>query len=439
MRRGRQFVGVLGASLALAACAPESPSLLEPDNSLLNEGETSLTIIARITANGYWKQYQGHQWSVTNTASANALPVLAGETKTINYNLDVTRSVTSIIDDFGVDGKVCLTTYTGVPEDLNITGSVQFYDPDINGGEGGWVVIPGVTAIVDRNGIDEGTDEYGGRNHCYKYTVSMTSEPHQTVDWLGYQFITLVFIGNLPSGEEYLKGRQNFFLPTEPEIIAGEEFASLTQHFNCPEGFTCSALPAALQNPVALSGSASYAYSIDVTNPSGNVNYGAFRVRDRAVLSVGGQGGRTEHNADSWMEYSGGGIDASIWSCNAGFWRTQEGFPYWTNHHPHDLVGSVFPAASAYLDRVDSPLDDDYMVEMLHRNSVKGKTALDQAAIDLLREAGARMLNLEYQGGDAAGLIYTVNTALTAGDRIAMLDLAGVLRGQNFTGTCRLL
>jgi hypothetical protein len=438
MHRGRQFAGILGA-LALAACAPESPNLLEPEGGpSLNEEETSLTIIARITANGYWKRFQGYQWTATNTASASALPIAAGQTKTISYNLDVTRSMT-IIDDFGVDGKVCLTTYTGVPEDLNITGSVQFYDPDIDGGEGGWVVIPGVTAIVDRNGIDEGTDEYGGRNHCYKYTVSMTSEPHQTVDWLGYQFITLVFIGNLPTGEEYLKGRQNFFLPTEPEIIVGDEFASLTQSSACPEGFTCTALPPALQSPVALSGSASYAYSIDVTNPSGNVSYGAFRVRNRAVLSVGGQGGRTEHNADSWMEYSGSGIDASIWSCNAGFWRTQEGFPYWGDRHPHNLVGGIFPASSAYLDRVDSPLDDDYLVEMLHRNSVKGKTPLDQAAIDLLREAGARMLNIEYQGGDASALIYTVNSLLTGGDRIAMLDLAGQLRGQNFAGTCRLL
>ena len=423
----------LGAVVALSACTPDAADpLLPAADASLDEVETTLTVISELTATGTWEREELYSWMVSKTASASELPITLGETKTIDYNLAVTRNV-SIVDEFNSRGEVCLTTYSGVPQNLNITGKIQYYDAEANNGEGVWAEIPQATNEVDmlapRNA---GTDEYGGQITCYRYKASMGSTPHQTVDWLGYQYMALVFISNLQWGEEYLQARKQFFLPTEPTIQRTNATASLGDQLFCPAGFTCGALPLELQSAVQLNGSREWNFSVDVTNQGATC--AAHRVRNLATLTVDGPGAGGQRAADTWMEYSCDGVDASIEACNAGFWREPANFPKWVNHSPNDLVETVFTAASLYY-QGNTPLSEKSLVRAL---SFGGEDQLLGAARDLLRESTARLLNVQHLGGDVAGLKTAVNAALSSQDRIAILDLTGQLRGQNFAGTCRL-
>lgn len=438
MKRGALLSGLLGATMAFTACAPDAVTPLRPAEApSRNEGTDSLTltVISDLSAVGSWDRTETYSWKLTKTPDAATLPITLGETKNILYSLKVDRSV-SIVDDFNSKGEVCLTTYYGVPANLSIQGKIQYYDPDANGGHGDWFDIPTATNEVDMSKPrDAGEEEWGGKITCYRYKASMGSEPHQTVEWLGYQYVSLVFISNLTSGEDHLKARKQFFLPTQPNIKQKYAAASLSDLQSCPAGFTCGSLPAELQSPITLTGSREFNYSIAVTNAS--AGYGAHRLRNRANL-VADDGVGALVNADTWLEYSGGGIDASVWSCNAGYWQDAGSFPYWKNHAAADLVSSVFTGAEAYQTANGNLMSTRTLVRAL-RFDGENPNPTASAAENLLREGTARLLNLEHQGGDVAGLKAQVDAALASGNRITMLELWQALRGQNFAGTCRLL
>lgn len=292
-----------------ASYASLSPNAPQP-------GQSGTTLTATKTAAGFWIRRIEYDWDLQKSADPTSLTLAQGQSGSVAYTLDATRTQVSSTDHYGVSGQICVTNGGSVTtENLRIVDQVQY-----KVGSGQFQDLPGATLTMTPAQLAP------GQSACYPYSIEFTP-----VDGAVYRNVAHVTITNhsgwLPGGRNCPgpevcpfgpNPKADFSLPGTPSITYVDAEADLTDLLACPSGFTCSPI----SHSWHLTGSTVLNYSLTVTNSSAPCNTHTPLV-NTATLQESDSG--TTHTASATVDlYTG--------PCAAGCTRT---IGYWKTHPAH--------------------------------------------------------------------------------------------------------
>ena len=282
-----------------------------PSAAYAQQGQAGTTLSATVTAEGYSEQRQEYDWSIDKSASPSALQIKPGETSTVTYTLNITRTPLEPTYMEGVRGEVCVTNGGDrETEGLKIVAQVQG-----KSGSGQFQDISGAAqTIVPAQQLNP------GQTQCYPYQVTFDADPN-----MQYRVAAQVTITN-HSGQLGIEfgpqPKATFSIPSQPTLIEIDETALLNDVLTCPTGMTCN-VSRDLSN-ITVSGSTTITYTVNVTNNSVECNQNV--IMPNVVTLVESDTFET-HTAEAVVNINTGECPPPVLACTRtiGYWKNHAG------------------------------------------------------------------------------------------------------------------
>lgn len=238
----------------LAPSNPVTETKSSQNQSATQQGQAGTTLSAEKTATGFWEKTITYDWTISKTVTPTSIEICSGQTGTVTYTINVTRTKVGETDVYGVRGTI--TVYNGGDrhtENLKIVDQVEYKT-----GSGQFQPLPGASQTIIP------TQQLGpGDTGTYDYEVRFTPIPGAI-----YRNSVKVTITNHSGrlGEEFgPEPKADFSLPDEPTIIEIDESATVEDAETCPTGFTCTPSD---PGPWTLNDSGTITFTKNVTNSS---------------------------------------------------------------------------------------------------------------------------------------------------------------------------
>ena len=91
------------------------------------QGQAGTTLTASKTAQGYFNRIETYDWTVAKAVDKAGLTIKEGESDTVEFTIQATRTGPAISDVFGVRGQACVTNGGERPtQNLALFDHVQF-------------------------------------------------------------------------------------------------------------------------------------------------------------------------------------------------------------------------------------------------------------------------------------------------------------------------
>jgi hypothetical protein len=418
------------ASLAMSVAASHSASAQGRSGTTLQD--------ASKTAEGFRERQIEYNWSVAKTADQGSVTVTDGQCATVEYTLQVTRTVFSDVVVTGAKGRICVTNGGSVAtQGLRIVDVVQ-----IKTGGGAFMDYATQEVDVSSNPVLD-----PGETGCYDYEVKFTPVPG--AQYKNTAQITITnHSGHLdePFGPNPSSG--SFTIPETPTTVEEDASASVADVLtsNCASGITATPTPAGTSTSFQFSasdltfsqpstGSTSRSYNVSVCNNAVGCD-NTCTLTNTATLTESGVKSEETRTSSAAVTVStgecGGGPPQENGDgdegCSAGFFK----------NHPNAFPSPY--AAQTSLSSVFTCLSNTALGNMTLRQalSFKGGKGVEGAQQILLRQAVAALLNAASQDVDypltIQQVITQVCTAIASNDRQIILELSSQLDEFNNLG-----
>jgi len=386
------------------------------------------------TASGFNERQIEYNWSVTKTADQSSITIRDGECATVQYTLQVTRTLFSDVVVAGARGQICVTNNGSVAtQGLRIVDVVQ-----IKTGGGPFEDFATQEVDVSSNPVLD-----PGETGCYNYEVKFT--PVAGAQYKNTAHITITnHSGHLgePFGPSPSSGA--FTIPDTPTTVEEDASAMVTDVLSstCADGIVATPTPPGTPTSFSFSasdltfsptdpttGSASRSYDISVCN-DGVACGSTCTLTNTATLTESGPKTQETRTSLAIVAVSTGdcGPGTGNEGCSLGFFKNHPGaFP--SPYTTQTTLGSVFPCLS------NTTLSDVTLQEAL---GFKGGSGVEGATRILLRQAVAALLNAASPDVNYPLTVEQVVTqvcgAIATNNREAILELASQLDEDNNLG-----
>ncbi|MFT3775637.1 MAG: hypothetical protein QM820_60595 [Minicystis sp.] len=202
------------------------------------KGQHGTTLFnATKTATPYNERRISYDWQVTKTAAPTSIP--APGTGVPNYLVTATRSVLSDQNITGASGQICVTNAGAIPTIGLAIEDVVSCRP-ISGG-GGFQLTASTNVDVSSHPVLN-----PGERECYDYKIDFSPRPGQSTTCKNTANITITnHSGSLGTPFGPSPKSPAFTLPsTGTSTVETYPYASVSDTQTCPDGFTCSPVPA---------------------------------------------------------------------------------------------------------------------------------------------------------------------------------------------------
>jgi hypothetical protein len=307
-----QLVRTLAASALLLLGAPSLASHAAGGGPQPFSGQAGTTLSATKTASGFWTRRIEYNWTLQKAANPTSLTLGTGQSANVGYTLTTTRTPGAPVDEYGVEGQICVTNGGALAtENLKIVDQVQY-----KVGSGAFQDLTGASVTMTPAQLA------AGASACYAYHFTFTPVPNAIYRNVAHVTITN-HSGWLP-GSKNCPGpavcpfgpdpKADFSLPGSPTVQYVDATADLTDSLVCPTGFTCSPT----SHSWHLTDGGVLTYNVRVTNVSAPCNTTVPMV-NTATLTEGDT--HQTHTASATVNlYTGpcaGGCTLTI-----GYWKT---------------------------------------------------------------------------------------------------------------------
>jgi hypothetical protein len=305
------MVAIVGLiSWVQPAGAQEVTTDTESDASLeatASGGQAGTTLSAEKTAQGFREKTITYDWTVEKSVTPQELNLGQGESGTVNYTINATRTQASEAEVTGVRGEICVTNGGAVPtENLELVDQVEFKT-----GAGQFGPLAGATQTITPAQLAP------GESKCYPYEI--TFQPVPDAQYRNSVKVTITnHSGHL--GEEFgPEPKADFSLPNQPTVKEIDESATVSDSQICHQGFTCN--PSS-PGPWNFSGSGSVTFPVVVTNFSAPCDE-HFNLANTVTLT---------ENDSSETHTSSANVAIYTKECpkgctlTIGYWKTHAGF-----------------------------------------------------------------------------------------------------------------
>jgi roadblock/LC7 domain-containing protein len=274
----------------------------------LAQGQAGTTLSAEKTAIGFWERTIEYDWSLDKSVMPDNIEIKPGESGSVEYWLDATRSIASQSDKIGVRGQVCVTNGGDrTTENLKIVDRVQYKT-----GAGPFQDLGGATqTIVPAAQLGP------GESQCYDYEIEFTPVAGAT-----YRNVVKVTITNHSGhlGDEFgPEPKADFSLPGSPTLIEIDAEADLSDLEFCPAGFSCTPSDS---GPWHFTDSGSVHFSKEIDNVSAPCDE-YFNLDNTATLTENDSG---QQRSDSARVVIFSGECPGACTRTIGYWKTHAGF-----------------------------------------------------------------------------------------------------------------
>lgn len=273
-----------------------------------SQGQSGTTLLDQyVTAAFSWTRTIDYDWTITKSVSPAVLHLEIGDSATVGYTIEVTRSVASDVTVATVTGIVCETNGGAVATtDLTIVAKLQKGSPFVD------VLI--VPVDVSSNPVLD-----PGEEGCYPYSLTFTPVPGGT-----YRIAAKITITNhsghlgVPFGPE--PKTDSFTVPAAPTLVELDATADIADVMTCPAGFTC----VATASDWNVTGDDTIQYEATFTNV--DVCETAVVVANTATLTA--SDGET-HSDSARVDITTGDCPATGAWCSPGYWRQEHHLSSW--------------------------------------------------------------------------------------------------------------
>lgn len=374
-------------------------------------GQAGTTLLASKTATGFFERHLTYDWSLTKSVDPAELLLKPGESATVAYTLQATRTLVSQVDTTGVRGELCVTNGGDRPtEQLKLVDQVQYKT-----GSGKFLPLPGATATIVPQ-VQLGP----GESACYPYEIVFT--PIAGAQYRNTVKVTITNHSGQLGTEFGPEPKADFVMPVDPTIIETDETADLSDVLTCPAGFTCSG--GLVPNPRTLTATTTITYTVTVRNDSAACGTTATMPNTATLVETDT---RQQRNASANVTISTGECPTTPQGCTPGYWKNHPAAWAATGYAPSQKLSSVFANTGT--------LGGKTMIEAL---SFKGGSTIDGAKQILLRASVAALLDAAHPDVNyprtQAAIIADVSAALASNNRAAILQLAAALDADNNLG-----
>jgi len=306
-------IGLLALSMLVAVLAGSGPGMFAATGGGAPNPQSGTTLSATKTATGYWVRRIEYNWDLQKSASPSSLTLGQGNSGTVGYTLNATRTAGAPTDVYGVRGQICVTNGGGVTtQNLRIVDQVQY-----KVGSGQFQDLTGATQTLTPAQLAP------GQSACYDYDISFT--PVANAIYRNVAHVTITnHSGWLPGGHNCPgpavcpfgpDPKADFALPASATTTYIDAEADLSDALACPAGLTCSPTTHSWH----LTGPATLTYNVQLTNVSAPCNT-HLPVVNTATLREGDTG--QTHTASAT-------VDVYTGPCAQGCTLT---IGYWKNH-----------------------------------------------------------------------------------------------------------
>ncbi len=294
------------------------------------EGQAGTTLSAEKMAAGYWNKYFTYDWTVLKTVNPTSIEITGGSCGTVTYTVNVTRTLVSEQDVYGVSGQICVTNGgAATTENLTIVDQVEYKT-----GPGQFQDLPGASQTITPAQLAPGA------TGCYDYNIAFT--PVAGAQYRNVAHVTITnHSGWLPGGPHCAgpepcpfgpDPKADFSLPGTPNIIETDESATVADAEVCPAGFACTPSD---YGPWTFNATGSVSFTKQICNTTAMCD--TYYDLPNTVTLTEGDTGQTSTSSANVSIYTGicqGGCTLTI-----GFWKTHAGF---TGRNP-DRVTQYLP------------------------------------------------------------------------------------------------
>lgn len=270
---------------------------------------------ANKTAAGFFERRISYNWGIDKSVNPDSLSMGQGETKSVTYTINVTRTLGQTTDTYGVRGEICVTNGGAVATDsLTITDVVQ---TKVGGNP---------YSDYKSQSVDTGAHSQLAPNErqCYNYEVTFPPAASGTL----YRNQARITINNhaghigTPYGPSPSAG---FSLPTGPTISETDEAADVADAEQCPSGFTCNA---SNPGPFNFTGTNSVTFTKGITDDSAACG-SVFNLPNKAILTTNDT--HTVFQASASVAITTANCPPVVKGCThtIGFWKTPQHLGNW--------------------------------------------------------------------------------------------------------------
>jgi hypothetical protein len=283
--------------------------------------QSGTTLSATKTAEGFFNHTVTFDWEVTKSASPSALELKAGDTATVEYTLQSTKTKTSDVMESGVKGQICVTNGGDkATQNLKIVDQVEYKT-----GAGQFQDLPGASQTIMPAQLAP------GESHCYDYNFNFT--PVNGAEYRNVAHVTITnHSGWLQGGTHCAANtlcpfgpdpKAGFSIPADAVLNEVDAESDLTDVMTCPTGFTCT--PSAI-GPWHLTGTQTINYSVEVKNVSGVCNTSYLLTNIATLIEATSK----QSHADNATVTIDTGlcpiVDGGSCTRTIGYWKTHAGF-----------------------------------------------------------------------------------------------------------------
>lgn len=406
---GRRALLIATSAALLVAGVPAVQAYHGGGTSGGSSGETTIT--ATKTAYPFWYRVVEYDWTVEKTVEPSSVEIGPGESATVTYWINATRTKVSESETRGVKGRICVTnTGSASTQGLSIVDQVQYRtgaDPFRDLAGASQTIVP--------------SSQVGpGATRCFSYSIAF--EP---VSGATYRNVARVTITNHVgyAGQPFGPSPAvDFSLPASPRTQAVDSTAGVVDVQTCPAGFTCTPSDA---GPWFFRNSGSVHFTKELTNVSAECGQELELLNTVTLTEYKTKQQRT---ASARVVVSTGECPEEAQGCTPGYWKNHPDAWGPTGFSTGQAVGGVFSG-------VDPSLSGSSLLGAL---SFQGGSTIVGAQEILLRAAVAALLNAAHPDvsypRSPAQVVAEVNAALATASRDAILALASALDADNNAG-----
>ncbi|MBO8172204.1 MAG: hypothetical protein H0Z33_09965 [Bacillaceae bacterium] len=243
--------------------------LFQPVNATSDKGRNGTSLVAEISAEPYLFNF--HMWEITKTADPDQLTLNPGETGTVHYTLDITKTIN---ERARVSGDVYVeNTGDVMTEDLNVDVVLQYKTQSFSKFKD--------TSEKD-TGINNGEELKSGESKYFNYDIPFDPIPEATA----YRVVAKISISNHSGDEEWQIGpKESFNLPDSP--TEAWQNAVVEDTNTKIDGFTFN-LIGADDLSWDVSSEQTIKYSYEITNQSADVGTYTFENTAKITRPSGG-------------------------------------------------------------------------------------------------------------------------------------------------------
>ncbi len=345
------------------------------------QGQSGTTLVDQyVIGTGYWTRTLAYDWTIAKTAAETTIHLDgAGAFATVNYTIEVTRTLASDTTVSGVTGTVCETNGGDVAtENLTIVVNVEKGAP--------FSPVPGASVNVD---LSSNPVLDPGETGCWDFNIPFVPEAGANYR-LSAQITITNHSGHLgvPFGPN---PKGDFTMPAAPTLVELDESASVSDDLTCPAGFTCEYSDPGIF-PWYVTASGQTAYSVQVTNLG---ECGATYYVENTASLVASDGATASASAS--VEVTTGACPPAGQWCSPGYWRQEQHLDSWaaTGISPTALYITYFglPTISNQGKRSGAPTNPT-LWQVLQKPEWYGGSAFNNVG-DLLSDAHP---DVNYQG-----------------------------------------